>query len=234
MPLSKPNWKSLYRLQDEVLQLLKDKLSHFYLTGGTALSRYYLQHRYSEDLDFFCHNKEAFEKSVNTIARILATSKLLDEQLVQISETYARFFVGPMRELKIDFVYEDIEPVGGAKIENGIKIDNPTNILANKLCCIVGRDEPKDLFDIVSIAEAYSFVWKDVFWAAKAKQLLDETDVTIRLQTFPVELLNNVNWTVDAIDLQRITENLKQITQDFVLGSSNSLGIAKPELPTYI
>lgn len=25
----------------------------FYLTGGTALSEFYLKHRYSEDLDFF-------------------------------------------------------------------------------------------------------------------------------------------------------------------------------------
>jgi len=27
--------------------------SNFYFTGGTALSKYYLQHRYSDDLDFF-------------------------------------------------------------------------------------------------------------------------------------------------------------------------------------
>ena len=26
---------------------------HFYFSGGTALAHYYLQHRYSEDLDFF-------------------------------------------------------------------------------------------------------------------------------------------------------------------------------------
>ena len=26
---------------------------HFYLTGGTALAEFYLQHRVSEDLDFF-------------------------------------------------------------------------------------------------------------------------------------------------------------------------------------
>ncbi|MDR1696214.1 MAG: nucleotidyl transferase AbiEii/AbiGii toxin family protein [Endomicrobium sp.] len=25
----------------------------FYFSGGTALSEYYLRHRYSEDLDFF-------------------------------------------------------------------------------------------------------------------------------------------------------------------------------------
>ena len=29
------------------------ELGHFYLTGGTALSGYYLQHRISDDLDFF-------------------------------------------------------------------------------------------------------------------------------------------------------------------------------------
>ena len=29
----------------------------FYLTGGTALAEYYLHHRLSEDLDFFCQNQ---------------------------------------------------------------------------------------------------------------------------------------------------------------------------------
>ena len=33
--------------------------SSFYLTGGTALAAYYLQHRYSEDLDFFTDAQEA-------------------------------------------------------------------------------------------------------------------------------------------------------------------------------
>lgn len=32
---------------------------HFYFGGGTALSHHYLQHRYSEDLDFF--NQQEFE-----------------------------------------------------------------------------------------------------------------------------------------------------------------------------
>ena len=30
-------------------------------------------------------------------------------------------------------------------------VDNPLNILANKLTSIVGRDEPKDMFDIIHI-----------------------------------------------------------------------------------
>ena len=41
-------------------QIILDELSknnflrdNFYFTGGTALSQFYLQHRFSEDLDFF-------------------------------------------------------------------------------------------------------------------------------------------------------------------------------------
>lgn len=42
-------------LQEEIIKqisqtALKDS---FFLTGGTALSIFYLEHRYSEDLDFF-------------------------------------------------------------------------------------------------------------------------------------------------------------------------------------
>src|SRR3990167_3026741 len=29
---------------------------YFYLTGGTALAAFYLYHRLSDDLDFFCHD----------------------------------------------------------------------------------------------------------------------------------------------------------------------------------
>jgi len=31
----------------------EDFINDFYLTGGTALAAFYLNHRYSEDLDFF-------------------------------------------------------------------------------------------------------------------------------------------------------------------------------------
>ncbi|MCD4795127.1 MAG: nucleotidyl transferase AbiEii/AbiGii toxin family protein [Bacteroidales bacterium] len=32
----------------------------FYLTGGTALVRFYLNHRYSEDLDFFVNKRKKY------------------------------------------------------------------------------------------------------------------------------------------------------------------------------
>ena len=44
----------IYPFQDEVLRAIQDLDVDFYLTGGTVLSRCYLKHRYSDDLDFFC------------------------------------------------------------------------------------------------------------------------------------------------------------------------------------
>ena len=53
----------LYPLQDEVLALLSNEL--FYLTEGTCLSRFYFNHRFSEELDFFfdgnCNPLSQFE-----------------------------------------------------------------------------------------------------------------------------------------------------------------------------
>ncbi len=54
--------KQLYPLQDKALEVITKANTGFYLTGGTALSRAYLHHRYSDDLDFFVNQKEDFEK----------------------------------------------------------------------------------------------------------------------------------------------------------------------------
>jgi len=44
---------NVYPFQDEVLKVIQNLNVDFYLTGGTVLSRCYLQHRYSDALDFF-------------------------------------------------------------------------------------------------------------------------------------------------------------------------------------
>jgi len=46
----------LYLLQNEILTIVQSKRKGFYLTGGTALSRFYLEHRFSDHLDFFINN----------------------------------------------------------------------------------------------------------------------------------------------------------------------------------
>ncbi|OGV74099.1 MAG: hypothetical protein A3K19_15165 [Lentisphaerae bacterium RIFOXYB12_FULL_65_16] len=54
------NWTALYALQDTALRAFSGIEHGFCLTGGTALSRGYYRHRYSEDLDFFVNDAADF------------------------------------------------------------------------------------------------------------------------------------------------------------------------------
>ena len=53
----------LAEIQKEILAHLRviPELDAFYLTGGTALSRFYLAHRKSNDLDFFTSEEELIQ-----------------------------------------------------------------------------------------------------------------------------------------------------------------------------
>src|SRR3990172_6244146 len=50
----------LYPMQDRVLAQLASVETGFYLTGGTAASRAYLHHRFSDDLDLFVNDDARF------------------------------------------------------------------------------------------------------------------------------------------------------------------------------
>ena len=53
--------------QLEFLELIKiesEITKRFYLTGGTALSEFYLKHRLSEDIDLFTEENEVDQKLI--------------------------------------------------------------------------------------------------------------------------------------------------------------------------
>ena len=99
--------KSLYPLQDEVLDLFTEE--RFYLTGGTCLSRFYFKHRYSEDLDFFF---EGTLYSVNQFEidylKLVSKIKASDEiEITVAGEHFKRLFIKKKDvTLKIEFIYE--------------------------------------------------------------------------------------------------------------------------------
>lgn len=65
-------YQNRYALHYQVLDTVFSLRLGFYLTGGTALSRFYLDHRYSDDLDFFTHEVNAFGDGVRMIVAALA------------------------------------------------------------------------------------------------------------------------------------------------------------------
>jgi predicted nucleotidyltransferase component of viral defense system len=203
----------------------------FYLTGGTALWHFYLNHRYSEDLDFFVNNDRIFSRHLLYIKNELPKHFKTDINKIVVTEEFARFFIEDENDnLKIEYVNDVAYRAGIPIVTNMGLIDNVTNILSNKLTAIAGRDEPKDLYDIVSIAVNYSFNWKEIFYHSKEKALINEIDVEQRLFTFPVNILINADWLMKPVDVVRFKEQLDIIADDFMLGNNNSLGKDKMKI----
>jgi predicted nucleotidyltransferase component of viral defense system len=183
------DYRSLYILQDKVLETLFTTESDFYLTGGTCLSRFYQEKRYSDDLDFFTNASPRFAFALRNIIHVF--KKSFDTRVVIETKNYVRLAVD--ESLQIDFVndiaYRYKEPV---VTEQNYLIDNLENILANKLTAVIGRDNPKDIFDILMIYTYYDMSWPDILEAAHKKAGFTDEDLIIRLKSFPKTMLNQI------------------------------------------
>ena len=183
---------TLYPLQDKVLKIINGLDTPFYLTGGTALSRCYLHHRYSDDLDFFVNNKSNFAKLVEVI--LISLNKELKVKVVIKSESYISLMIND--RLKVDFI-NDVSYKYGKLEKQKIysKVDNLENILSNKLSALISRDEAKDVIDILMIYKKIKVNWKKIFSDVNSKAVgIFPIDVSKRLLDFPVEMIDRIKW----------------------------------------
>lgn len=218
------DYRKLYLLQDKFLKWWSGLRLPFYLTGGTALGRFYLNHRYSEDLDFFVNDDSLFLKYIERIKNEIGKHFKVNLQHALFTDDFSRIFITENDlDLKIEFVNDVSYRAGNpVSLYFGL-LDIPVNILSNKLGAIISREEPKDILDIVNISAKYSFNWQDIFYHSKQKSVINEIDVAERLSTFPVSLLENIDCSIEVIDPDQFCKVLQKIADDFLLGRENSV-----------
>lgn len=216
---------TLYPIQDKVLKTIEQLRLDFYLTGGTALGRCYLNHRYSDDLDFFVNDHKDFKEQCNVAVK--AIKKHWPCDVVASTDTFIRIFVQAEKiSLKIDFV-NDIPYHYGDLQESKIfhRIDSWRNILSNKLCAL-SRREAKDIADIIFISKNYRFEWETVLSEAKEKDLwVDPIEICRTMNQFPVDQLKTVKW-IKRVNIDDLKKHIVTIHNDIFTGSENSLANA--------
>ena len=144
----------LSKNQVNILSLLsKEKLivESFYLTGGTALAEFYLQHRLSEDLDFF--SKKEFDP-----AFISSTLKKISQKAgikkVNFEQSYNRnlFFLELDSDtIKTEFTYFPFERIESKKKFGDLYIDSLLDIAVNKVFTIYQKPRSRDFIDLYFI-----------------------------------------------------------------------------------
>lgn len=161
----------LTQTQKLFLELLgKQPLSaKFYLSGGTALTEFYIPYRYSEDLDFFSLEEVQIDEIITFIRSV--KNKLHFESF-DFNTSFNRnlFFLQFSEDtLKLEFTYYPFPQLDASKKAFGIKIDSIEDIAVNKLFTIYQNPRSRDFMDLYMIMTTYDFSLKDLIKKAKAK-----------------------------------------------------------------
>ena len=215
---------TLYPLQDRILSLIAPLPVDFYLTGGTALSRAYLHHRYSDDLDFFVNRQDRFKEDVELILKTLAGNHLPPKVAVADAGFVRMQIPGDGFSLKIDFVV-DVPFRSGTPIRTPVfkRTDTIANILSNKLTAL-SRSEPKDVVDIVFICRKIAFVWENIMADAVRKDMwVEPVSIAEILDTFPLDHLETIAWIDPQPSRDWFQAQLTSVIRDILLGGPNSL-----------
>src|SRR3989338_6858299 len=142
--------------QKILLDFKKSNLSKkFYLSGGTALAEFYLQHRFSEDLDFFTQDEldlEQLKKFINSVAK---KTKLTEVEYQHGFGLYTFFLKDKEKNLKhkIDFGQYSFAPIEQLRSYEGILIESLFDIAVNKAHTIAFRPRLRDFIDLYFITQ---------------------------------------------------------------------------------
>ena len=191
--------KNLYPLQDGVMSILSQSYTDFFLTGGTALSRAYYNHRYSDDLDFFVNQSQTFDEQLDKALDMLSDNGYIWDtgKNYTRAENFATINVRKNTEvsLKLDFVNDSV-PLFGEIIKNDLfhRIDSIRNILSNKLSAIF-RYAAKDVADIREIGINETINWSDIIQEARQKEAgIDLVYISEILKGMPEDKFDTIAW----------------------------------------
>ncbi len=139
--------KVLYPVQDKILNIVGKNFGNLlYLTGGTALSRFYFLHRLSEDIDIFTTTGNVSDIVHNLVVSLESLGYRVE--IDSASQIFGKVFVKVDTEnfLKINIVKE--RPIEKAKRIKNFYVDNLLNMGVNKITAFEDRAEVKDIIDL--------------------------------------------------------------------------------------
>lgn len=209
-----------YQLQDQFLdRFFTLSLSEkFYLTGGTALARFYYHHRESVDLDLFTQNQTQDFNELNL--KVIKTGEdlrlKLDRQ-INTPQFLQYVFLNPQGDaLKIDFVKDIPRHFGELRQFGKTRVDSIENIGSNKILAVFGRTDLKDFIDLYYILKNSSFTFDHLYGLAKQKDLgLTEFYLANSLNQFDPSLPSPI--LLKPVSIQALQKFYNDLTKELLL-----------------
>lgn len=158
--------------QVKLLKLLSNEpgvTKNFYLTGGTALAEFYLQHRYSEDLDFFSEKEFEPENIVVVLRKIQAAASIKRIRYEQSFNRNLYFLELTKDTIKTEFTYFPFPRLEQKKKFEQLAVDSLLDIAVNKIFSIYQKPRARDFVDLYLIFKREAWTIDDLALKAQAK-----------------------------------------------------------------
>jgi hypothetical protein len=210
----------LYPLQDAVLALAAHADTGFYLTGGTALGRIHLRHRYSEDLDLFVNDDDRFGVWADRLLEAWRSESAWQVSVQRRDPRFVRALVASGEaQLKVEFVNDVRGRVGAPARHEGFGlVDTKENILANKVTALLDREEPKDLADVWGLCRRGGLALTDALVGASSKAVgVFAADVARVLLRATAEDWRVVRWIAPPPSPEEFLDDLRVLGENLLL-----------------
>lgn len=197
----------------------KDKsiCDNFYLTGGTALARFYLHHRLSEDLDFFSENEfepqniSVFWEKIKNKAKISS---------VEFQQSFNRnlFFLDleDGDKIKTEFTYFPFVRIEKKMKTGDLYVDSLLDIAVNKIFTIYQKPRSRDFIDLYFILQKDKSISLD--------NLIKQAQIKFDNYIDPIQLGAQYLKAGELKDFPRMLIDIKEdIWQDFFINEAKKL-----------
>ncbi len=198
-----PHQKRIYQEQDKILVAIRQvKPFPFVLSGGTALSRFYFHHRFSEDLDFFCEATTfGFERVEGIVQKLRKTGMICestgrsDEPGRLMAASYVMSPSSHQHPVKVDFLEDPFtgmwNPVTrSTETKISCRLDHLDQIYYRKFFSLLeqwhhtrGIHRIKDLVDLYALHHYHRSLEKTLELFRKHHVRLDEEKIIMILGT---------------------------------------------------
>jgi len=174
----------------------------YYLTGGTALSEFYFQHRLSEDFDFFSEEPIVEKDILYWVKEISQQLKIEEVEYKNLRGQLTFFFHFPQSVVKVDFAQYPFPHVGIFKNYHTLRIASLLDIGVNKLQAIQTRKRGRDFFDLYYLLNQEKLAIKELlqnyrnkFGITLSPQELAKYFMGILEATDQPRFLGKVDWS---------------------------------------
>jgi predicted nucleotidyltransferase component of viral defense system len=141
-------------LQRRFLEAFARRSPAFFLTGGAVLAGWTLSHRQTEDLDLFTTDDHAMGES-DRLVRGTAAEVGANVESIQSHPDFKRYLLRAGADsLLVDVVRDRAPQLYQKIVRDGIRMDAVEEIVANKICALIGRSEVRDLVDLYFLERA--------------------------------------------------------------------------------